>query len=284
MNNFEKPPVSPSESEKGAVYEREQAREILGQDYLGPEAIEKAFGIKIEDEDTPKIPFSPEDLERAKELGHFLVLRVDKAPDGSRLTMEKMGALLEDEFKRKRAGKPIDNGAQYSDEDFYSQETPEISWALVSKEIVPGSDFKNYLKELHAVVDYLKNEVFKDREMPSAYKEAIEEFDAQKKDIEEALYVGHEDAAKKITGLKIVKLTRQTPVEALYDTLAYFQNTGKRLVENTTIRTSRTMASKRVVAEVGGFKKRLVDSGMGITRGSAVHEGAHTGTILSRRV
>ena len=48
----------------------EQAKEILGKDMLGPEAVNATFGFSPEA--IPPIPFSIEDLERAKELNQFL--------------------------------------------------------------------------------------------------------------------------------------------------------------------------------------------------------------------
>ena len=56
----------------------ELAKEMLGKDYMGPEKIEKTFGIKVALEDIPDMPYSPDDLEKAKENGEMLVLGVDK--------------------------------------------------------------------------------------------------------------------------------------------------------------------------------------------------------------
>src|SRR3989304_293049 len=79
----------------------DQAKEIFGNDFLGREAVKKAFGIDIPKAEIPAIPFSREDLERARELGQFLILRYNKAPDGQPLSMKKMNDMLEKQFKKK---------------------------------------------------------------------------------------------------------------------------------------------------------------------------------------
>ena len=44
-----------------------EAQEVIGEDsFFGKEAVYKTFGIELEDESIPDIPFSREDLERAK--------------------------------------------------------------------------------------------------------------------------------------------------------------------------------------------------------------------------
>ena len=52
-----------------------EAKEILGEDFLGPEEVKEVFGITIEE--VPAIPFSQAELERAKELGQQLILQVE---------------------------------------------------------------------------------------------------------------------------------------------------------------------------------------------------------------
>ncbi len=81
----------------------EKAQEIMGEnEVMGPSEVEKAFGIKIEESEIPNIPFTEAQLERAKELGQFLVLRVDKAQDKKTLSMLKMHEILAEDFSKKK--------------------------------------------------------------------------------------------------------------------------------------------------------------------------------------
>ncbi len=76
----------------GDIFEQMlKAREIMGErEVMGPEEVKKAFGIEVPESEVPPIPFNETELKRAKELGQFLVLRVDKTQDGQPLTMQKL--------------------------------------------------------------------------------------------------------------------------------------------------------------------------------------------------
>ncbi|MDO8482775.1 MAG: AAA family ATPase [bacterium] len=240
----------------------DRAEEILGSDFLGVQAVEATFGIKLDAKKIPEIPFSEADLERAKELGQFLVLRVDAAPDRTPLTMEKMNKLLEDKFKKGKKGKILYKVDWYPNEEFYKTDTPKVRWALSSKENIPNSTSKNYLQQTQELVRYVTDEVFKDTaNVPQEYQDAIEEFERYykqkfqgKNDSEIQQLLGSSDWAKyaqELGDLKINQLTRQTPGEALYDILMYFETNG-RLLENHYTWTNRRSSGGRLV-DVGHF-------------------------------
>ncbi len=92
---------------EGSIKEQiEKAQEMMGEkEVMGPSEIKKAFGIEIKESEVPPIPFNEAELERAKELGQFLVLRVNKAQDGQALNMLKMHEILTEDFSKKGAGK-----------------------------------------------------------------------------------------------------------------------------------------------------------------------------------
>lgn len=215
----------------GEVAEQfEKAKEILGSDALGPAEVEKAFGIRVDLAEVPSIPFSATELERAKELGQFLVLRVNRDPEGSPLTMQRMQGLLEARFAAKSEA-ILYNTDWYKDEKFFTEETPRMEWALTSKEVIPSSPDKNYLEQTETIINYL-NQVFPGGALPPKYQEAVQEFTSQKSEIERLMSADWQEAAARLETLKINQLTRQTPVEALYDLLIYQQNNEKRLMEN----------------------------------------------------
>jgi len=225
-------PKSPERRKETGV-SIEQAKEILNEDVLGPEAVEATFGFSPED--IPPIPFSIEELERAKELNQFLELRVDKTADGKPLDMIKMHGLLQPEFTAANQGKILNSYGQtdswYRNEDFL-RDVPRASWVLVSKDVIPNSLSKNFLQQTEVIANYLKTDIFKDQEIPEVYKEAIEEFEAKKAGIEAILTSNWQEAAKQLSELKLNQLTRQLPVETMYDFLMYFKNNKKGLLES----------------------------------------------------
>ncbi len=238
----------------GAIAEQiKNAKEILGKkDVLGIEEIENTFGIKVRAEDVPNIPFSKEDLEKAKGLGQFLILRVDKAKDGTELSMKKMHDLLAEEFKKDGHGKILVSIDWYKEEEFFTKETPKLSWALTSKEVIPDSTSKNYLQQTESIIDYIKEKVFKGGALPKEYQDAIREFAEQKEKISKLMKDDWQEATKILEELRITKLTRKSPSESVYDFLAYFKTNKERLLENMYTWTSRRASDGRLVL-VGRF-------------------------------
>ncbi len=240
----------------GEILEQmEKAKEVMGEDFIGPEEVKAAFLDQIEISEVPKIPFSKEELERAKELGQMLILRVDKAKDGSDLTMEKIHDLLNGKIKEEAP--VLFNVDWYGVEDFYKKEKPAVSWALTGKEIVPDSNSKNYFQQTEELVKYLQDKVFKDKEMPREWAEAIKEFEDIKAIVEplarSSVDSVWKEAAETLADLKINQMTRQTPAEALYDLIVRYQQKGERLMENMYTWTKRRPSDGSLVS-VGYFK------------------------------
>ncbi len=210
-----------------------EAREVLGQENVfGPSAVENTFGTKLETKDIPPIPFSKAELERAKEQNQFLVLRIDKAPDGQPLTMKKMNEIMTPKFKKNNKGKVFFDTDRYKNEPFYTEETSTIRWSLVSKEVLPDSTDKNYVKQTEVIVAHLRNNIYKDQEVPEPYKSAITEFESKKADLTARISTDWAKVAEELESLQITILTRQTPAEAIYDTLIRFNTINTRHLPN----------------------------------------------------
>lgn len=219
---------------KGEGISPKEAETIIGADhFFGAEAVRKAFpGIPLKPEQIPAIPFSREDLQRAKELGDSLRLRVNKAPGNGKLNMQKMQELLQPTFDQKNEGKILYDTDWYESEDFFTEE-PELCWVLTSDGIIPDSEDKDYLQQTEHIAEYLRDTVYQGKKIPQQYAEAIKELDAEKVKIRNLIDSGSwEEAAKQLANLKLNKITRRVPVEVLYDMLVTFQNGDKRHLED----------------------------------------------------
>jgi len=208
-----------------------EAKEIFGQDFLGVEAVSKTFNFDLKAEHIPAIPFSRTELLKAKELGQMLILRVNKFADGRALTMVNMHKAMAN--KKPKPAEPAlssPEGSWYKDEVFYTAEAPVLGWALVSKEVVPNSESKNYLQQTERLVEYLKNDVFKGQPLPKEYADAIAEFEKKKAGIATIITSDWKKAAEELANLKLTELTRQSPVEALYDGLMFRETNKKYLL------------------------------------------------------
>jgi len=235
-----------------------EAKEILKQDFLGKEEIEKALNIEIDETSIPEIPFSREDIERAKELNQFLILRTDKIDKKTPLTMENINKHLKG--KTKDGGKILYSGdetGKIKDDAWYKpesllKETPILSWALVSKEVIPESTSKNYLEQTELIIKYLKEKVYKDTDTPEVYQQAITEFEKEKEEIAGLIKTDWKKAAEKLEKLQINQLTRQTPIETIYNLIAYLHTNNQRLLENKATWTKRRHSGGGLV-DVGDF-------------------------------
>ena len=249
----------------------EIAKEIMGEkDFLGPEAIEATWGFKPEE--IPEIPFSKEELERAKELGQRLILRIDKTEQGLPLTMEKMNKLLQNKTKDK--GKILRDTDWYKNEDFYKKEPPKAGWVLSSKEIIPNSTDKNYIQQTETIIDYLQNQVFKDQPLPQEYESAIREFQQKKADLQDLLTKDWKKAAEILENLQITKLTRPSPSELLYDLSVSLQTNQERHLQDKYAWTNRRSSGGSLVdagyfdrdgAYVGSWRPDDADGDLGVS-------------------
>ncbi len=276
-------PLPEEKQGAGSSIETGPAVEAIGaESFFGPAAVEKAFGIRLEAEQIPPIQFTQVELERAKALNQMLILRVDRAADGSPLTMKKMSELLQPTFEQNEEKILYDEPDWYEDEAFYKDETPALSWALVSRETIPDSTSKNYLQQTDQLVTYLETEVFQGQPVPAPYNDAIAEFRSLRAQIEplatSQVEAEWKQASQMLADLKLNQLTRQTPAEVLYDLLLVIQNSPDpedrtRLLESMYTWTARRASDGGLVdvgrfdadgAYVGGWRPDGADPGLGV--------------------
>ncbi|MDO8507936.1 MAG: hypothetical protein Q7S53_05240, partial [bacterium] len=225
-----------------------EAEEIMGKDFLGPQAIENTFGIHLESKDIPRIPFSNEDLELAKGLSQFLILRTDKAPDGGDLTPGKMAKISNDPSSSIISSR---KSAKAFKKEGMAKEVPLKGWALVSK--MPLSYNTDIMSVNAKVIAYLKGIVFSRKEIPKEYEAAFKEYESALDtlaSIQIKRFRGKGNKEEKndiIKNLAITKLTEPSVSEVVYDSLVYERNNGTRLYKQTAILTRSCSSSKGFV-------------------------------------
>lgn len=240
-----------------------QAKKIFGLDFLGPEEISKVWGVEINPNSVPPIPFTQPDLIRAKELNQFLILRTSQDSNGKPLTMKRMNQILQPEFTQAEQGKLLYSIDWYKNEPFFAKDTPNPGWALVSKDVIPGTTGKNYLKQTVRLAEYLKTQVFEGQNTPQIYQEALEEFGEEKQaELQQLMNNNWQEATNALSNLKLNQFLRPTPSDVLYDFLAYFRITNKRLLEKMYTWTKARSSDSRLV-DLGYF----VAYGVYVSRG-----------------
>ena len=155
----------------------ERAKEILGADFLGIEAVGKTFDVTFDTEAIPPIPFSEADIEKARELGQFLILRIGKIPGGRPITMEAMNTVFMSKHTGKNTGKLSCDTDRYGNQEFYKEDRPTHGWALVTKDTIPNTCSKNYFQQTEDLFIYINTTVLKEMSVvPPEYQEALAEF------------------------------------------------------------------------------------------------------------
>src|SRR3989338_4587021 len=271
--------------------EFQEAKELLGEDLIGPEEVEKTWGVRPED--VPEIPFSREELERAKEMGQMLLLRVDRTEDGKLMSLEAMFNIIQKRWDKEGKGKLLYTSDEYKNwkertgADF-GQKALRAGWTLVSRELLQQSTSKNYAQQTELIVVYLKDTVFKDMEIPEEYEEAFQEWEQVKqtdKNIQELLRnpdnpkYDWQQAAKELAELKITQLTRQSIQETIYDLALYYDKNGKCLLPNVYTWSNSRSTDGRLV-HLGDFGARGVHGG----RWTPDDRHGSLGVLLSRRL
>ena len=252
--------------------------------FYGHDELVRTFpGLTLRLEDIPVLP-SPEEIEQHANLGHTLRLRVSKAPDGSPLTMVKMRELLQESFTQNQDGEVLYNAdADWKlRSEFFTQDVPELAWSFTSDDVLPDSTSKNHLQQTEILADYVRQSLFPDGQMPEEFREALEELDAQKSEIADLIQSDLQEAAKRLSSLKLNQFLRATPVETLCDLMVTFQNSNpadrKRLL-GSMYTWSSSLSSGGLLVHVGGFDSL----GVGVVYVEPDSAAGLLGVVLSRK-
>ena len=121
------------------------------------EEIKNAFGFEFSADKIPPVSYSSEVLEKAKELGEFLILRIEYNRNGASMTMLEMKAMMESKMDKDKEGKLFYDQDWYINEPFFKEISVKTEWKLVGKNFVPNSTGKNYIEQTKVLRDYLLN-------------------------------------------------------------------------------------------------------------------------------
>lgn len=253
----------------------EKAKKIMGEDYLGEDMVQEVFGVRVR---PPELPFSEKELKLAKDLGQFLILRVDSL-GRTPLTMKNLETHVAGKIEAAGKGKFLFDTGWYAEEDFFKKDRPQTRWALVGKDVIPGSANKDYFAQTDEIASFIGREAFRGTDIPPQYNEAILEFQDQRGELAKLLSSDWQEAAKRLSELKINQLTRHTPVEIAYDLAANLLFRNRRLLEGKYAWTNRQTSGGRLVI-VGGFQS----SGADVDDWYPDAADDHVGVCLSRVV
>lgn len=205
------------------------AKEIMGGElFLGAKEVGATFGVELPPDDLKTtVPFSFSQLEAAKAGGgSFLRLRV------SGLTM----AGMEQRIQPRWAGDGRNKGQVlyakpearwYGSEDFFNKDKMSSDWVLAAKDLVPGSLGLNALDQMEVLAKHVRKTVFGGlEEIPSAWAQALAEFENAKEGIRAIIVSDWQEAARRISGLQLFTLSGRLPVDGLSDAMVWRDHRG----------------------------------------------------------
>ena len=261
-------------SSEGTETSYEQAQEIMGEDFYGAEEIKNAFGFEIVESEIPPITYSLETLEKAKELGEMLILRVGRDGDGNPLTMEKINKIMEERMDKDKDGKLLYAVSWYKEETFYKKILLKTEWKLVGKNFVPDvlsekdkdekftkdSRGNNYIHQTRMLREYLKfTESLSEEDTDNCSDEVLKklsekmgvDWESQQITDSDRYDANWKEVAKELSELLINKNHRRMPVEVIYDWVLQFRKTEGRGVLEKNYDWTATLSSYGELVDLG---------------------------------
>ena len=239
-----------------------------GTDCIGPRQLAecKALNLDLDPDCIPEIPqIQRVELERALELGQFLIYRHDKMKTGP-LTIRTVHDGCNNIVGEGNLLRNIGwcNGGK---EIFFEEEKITPGWYLVGREEIPGSTGMDYLGQTLVIADYLAKVIYQDQKIPKIYAEAIRELDDQEDILRELVMDDWKRGAIKLSELKLNQFCRQSGVEFIYDNTAYLEVNGRHLFPNK-LAWLRSLSSDGDIVDVGYCGPGGVSVGSGGPRSS----------------
>ena len=130
----------------GGQTNQSRARAIMGKSFLGPEEVEKHFGVRFteaERERVRDIPYSQATLRACKD-SHILFLGIERDDRDKTLTICRLREMFPS------SGQPCFQSypkASEREEDYRDRQTPQLRWYLIARDLREESRSKPYWEQ-----------------------------------------------------------------------------------------------------------------------------------------
>lgn len=218
----------------------EQAQEAIGtENFIGPEQIHEFIPINFDD--VPKIPYSIEELKKAKEQGIMLVLRLDTDEKGKKLTGLRLNGILSPHLK---PGHKLFQNTDFWSESFFTTEVCRPGWKLVTQEVLKTSVGKNLIVQTRMLRDKAKSEgILSVEDEQECSNEVLDQFLTDLWSL-----TRRSDAMKRLSQLAVNQKYRPTFIESLWDTVLSSYILKKNRLARTSLVTSTTSSDGTFVS------------------------------------
>ncbi|MCL5411087.1 MAG: hypothetical protein M1324_04615 [Patescibacteria group bacterium] len=229
--------------EKIGFLSLEKAKEIMGEDMIDPKEMESV--LKYEIKNIPRIPFSREILERSKDYGMRLILRVPVDFDMEMMSVYSM-------FSKYLPDHETDLNDPTLMRKEVSYDRVKSEWVLVSKDIITdttfktfdppqatGTDYKNDTNQISRLInDFYFVDGYHGIYLPREIIETLREWNGNEKDLLDN--IPPKEQGQKLVNQKINKVFRHSPAEIVYDWLVISKLRDGKWLEGKNIWTNKT--------------------------------------------
>ncbi|MFA6296408.1 MAG: hypothetical protein WC663_03575 [Patescibacteria group bacterium] len=224
---------------------RIEAKRLFGEEnYMGPDEIEAYFTVQDENGNVENLfEYTPEERQKINQMlreklndpqirdlirrtskeelreRFQLFLFPDKFKDGTLVTMKSLWERFQPEMERRGLGKLFfgeigtDKCWFYNDsnkEDFFTADSNQLSWKLLSKGNIEGSNNKNYVEETRFLREYLRQNNL------ATADELSECSDAKLTELTQLMARNWKKAAERLSELRINQKYRINPLEVIF--------------------------------------------------------------------
>jgi MoxR-like ATPase len=217
-----------------------EAADIMGPNFFGPDKIKKALTLEFPGK-IPEIPFSKEILEKLKDTHQLILYGGERLLTHDSPPCRDLYNILDQ--KKKDGTKLLYDTDWYNNEQFFTKDSSELRWKIVSKDLIPNSTSKNYLEQTSALFDYVRGLYDSKSKVPTEVSDALMEWNNLKNDTkkfeelkrltESNDEVEWKSAADILEKLKLTQMFRESFIEWFYRTALTERATGERLLPNT---------------------------------------------------
>ncbi len=208
----------------------DEAREILGKNFIGPEIVEDAYDVKIDPTRLRALPFrmTLQEAINAAELGNTVHLALDQLGNGQPMTIQELNKWVwtkpekfqelhtwmrhmhRNKFRAEMDRETGRTGAMnISFQQRFANIPDRFEWRQTSPVPIAQIDEERFLAHTDRLIDYIRDRIYKNLGLPKEYKEMIEEYDEKKSKIQDTINESDDQSRKAYSRTKDIELRQE---------------------------------------------------------------------------
>ena len=202
----------------------------------------------------PPIPYTEEELKKAKDFGASLILRIGEDGSGTPMTIEHMAELTAPWIEEKGLDRLFEPSGYIEGDEVYTSDTPKLEWKLVGDSFPTHSEeqehlryflqtqeLRRYLDSLGVISEDVVEESSDDELAILAISAGIDWSSGKIRD-EDQLKKQERAVLDKLSSFAINARHRRSAVEIVYDWVVQLRKNDKSVVMGESVEDSRSFS------------------------------------------